>query len=161
LFERATVDFLESGSALIVAVVDADGMPSAGRAWGLTVVSPDEGRVRLLIDAADDEIVEDAAAGGRIAITGAEVATFRSTQLKGRVIRVERASADDDARAARFCEDFFAEVTKLDGTPREMLDRLVPDEYVACEILVDEVFDQTPGPSAGSAVGGSRGAGDG
>jgi hypothetical protein len=43
-------------------------------------------------------------------------------------------------------------VVATDGTDRRLLERLVPLDFVACDVMIDELYDQTPGPGAGSAV---------
>ena len=59
----------------------------------------------------------------------------------------------DHGRAAQYREAFFAVVHETEGTALELLRRLNADDYTACEIDVDELFDQTPGPAAGTAIG--------
>ena len=55
---------------------------------------------------------------------------------------------------ARFCESFFGVVEELEGTDRRLLERMVPDDFVACTVVIDELYDQTPGPGAGAALSG-------
>jgi hypothetical protein len=144
-----TTAFLESGCALVIGAVASDGEPFATRGWGLTVI--DGGPiVRLLLDADDTRTVSGDGWSDLIAITAASVPTFQSTQLKGRIRGVEPASDDDRVRAARFCDEFFTDIAETDFTPRVILDRMEPEHYVACLVEVDEIFDQTPGPSAGA-----------
>jgi hypothetical protein len=154
VFDPDLVALLESGCALIIGTVAGDGAPHAGRAWGLTVVQEGAGdRVRLLLDAADPRSIEHARAGGRIAITGGDVRTLKSRQVKGRVIEVHDATDTDFVRADAYCEAFFEDAVETDGTPREYMERLRPDGYVACIVAIDEAYDQTPGPGAGAPVG--------
>jgi hypothetical protein len=145
---------LESGCALIVGTVGRDREPHAGRAWGLTVLADEcgTGRVRLLLDADDEVTVRHVAAGGRVAITGGNVETLKSRQIKGRAVALFDATPDDDARAARYCAAFFAEVARADGTPLELLERMRPRAFAACVVEVGECYDQTPGPGAGARV---------
>ena len=156
VFEPATREFLESGCALIVGTVGADGEPHASRGWGLDVLGDDPPLVRLLLDAGDGVAVEHAAAGGRLAVTAASVRTLRSTQLKGARQGLEASSPDVAERAQRYLEQFFTDIGETDGTERDVLARLVPAGYVACTIHVDDRFDQTPGPGAGAPIGGPR-----
>jgi hypothetical protein len=142
---------LEGGSALIVATVGTGGMPHANRAWGVTVL--DRGnRFRVILDADDDVMLVNLRATGRVAVTGCDVVSLRSVQVKGRVEALEPVTARDLALRERCTELFFRDVEETDRTPRELLDRLVPGEFVACVVTVDEVYDQTPGPAAGAAV---------
>jgi hypothetical protein len=43
-------------------------------------------------------------------------------------------------------------VTAVDGTERRLLERLVPSDYTAWTVAIDEVYDQTPGPGAGAPL---------
>lgn len=142
--------FLETGCALIIGTVAIDGAPFASRGWGLDVL--DDGRIRLLVDGDDEGTLANAAATGAIAITAADVRTLHSTQLKGTVVAIDDGSDADAARARRYCDQFFLDIHETDGTAYEVLERMVPTRYAVCTCRVDEWFDQTPGPGAGSPV---------
>ena len=151
MFDEERTAFLEGGCALILATVLPDGEPHAGRGWGLTVL-PDDGHVRLLLDAEDLATVDQAAGRGAIAITGASVRTLRAVQLKGRALAVEAASGEDVARAERYCDAFFGDIVDTDGIDRTVVERMTPVGYVACTVAVEQLFDQTPGPGAGARL---------
>ena len=159
MFEPEIATFLGGGRAFIVATVGDANEPHATRGWGLELVDGpriDGGRsrrVRLLLDADDVCALEHVRSGRRIAITGADVRTLRSVQLKGRAVGLEDAGPDDEARAARYCDDFFGDITAIDGIERGVLERLVPSRYAACAVDVEELYDQTPGPGAGAPLG--------
>ena len=53
--------------------------------------------------------------------------------------------------AARYCDEFFADITATDGTERPILDRIVPSRFAAVVVSAGDWFDQTPGPGAGAA----------
>ena len=159
MFEPEMVAFLQSGCSTIIGTVDGDGVPHAGRTWGLDVLAPDaEGSepgvplVRLLIDADDVLTLQHLDDGGAVAITAANVPTLRSVQLKGRSLGVDAAGESDVERAARYCDDFFTDVEQTDGTERALLVRLVPERFAVCHMRIDEVYDQTPGPGAGAPL---------
>lgn len=149
-------EFVEGGCALIVGTVGPDGAPYASRGWGLQI-RPDQRRsVRLLMNL-DDPVTHANLSrvgdgGGAIAVTGADVPTLQSFQVKGRVTHVEPAGDDDRARAEHYINHFFHDIEVTDGTPRRLLERLRPADFVTYTIEVDEVFDQTPGPAAGLPV---------
>ena len=146
------VGFLHSGCSTIIGTVGADGEPHAGRAWGLDVLSPGEGRIRVIIDGDDELTVQHLTDLGAVAVTAANVPTLRSVQLKGRSVAVEPAVDADVELAERFCDAFFTDVEQTDGTERGLLVRLVPAHFVVCTMQVDEIFDQTPGPGAGAPL---------
>ena len=154
MLDDAAVAFLVGGCALIVGTVSPDGEPFVTRGWGLTVdVGSEPLTARLLLAAEDTRALELLEAGGRIEYTGTDVPTLRSLQVKGRSVRVEPATDDDRERAKRYADAFFEDVVSVDRHAPDALARLLPLDYVAVIVTIDEVFDQTPGPSAGTRVG--------
>lgn len=141
----------ESGAGLVVGTVSVDGAPRADRAWGVSVVDADERRIRFVMSA-DDPAVLEHLESGHVSLTAAEVNTFRSIQYKGRPVVVEAPTAEDIEMARSQSEKFFEMVNAVDGNPVEHLRRMLPLDTVAVEMTVTEMFDQTPGPSAGSAL---------
>jgi hypothetical protein len=137
------------GSALLVGTVARDGTPRATRGWSLELVDEEARRLRLVVSA-DDQVTLQNLGNGRIAVTGGDVRTVRSQQVKGRVECIEEATEQDLARMALHADVFFTDVEETDGTPRSLLTKLLPIEVVACEFVVDEAYDQSPGPTAGS-----------
>jgi hypothetical protein len=152
MLDPETVALLESGCSIAVATVDPDGAPHASRGFGLTVL-PDGIHVRLLLDAADRANLANLAGGGSIAVTGVAVPTLKAVQIKGRADEpILTTDAGDLARAARHLDSFFTDVSSVEGTPIALVDRLTPTAFAVCTVTVAEVFDQTPGPRAGSPV---------
>lgn len=153
---RIDRELAERGCALVVGTVGPDGAPYASRGWGLSLTPTTTGPVRLLLNAGDETTLANLrrsdASGGRIAVTGADVVTLRSFQVKGRVTAVEPATDDDEAKADRYADEFFTDIEATDGTARVLTERLRPTSYVACTVQVDEAYDQTPGPAAGAPV---------
>jgi hypothetical protein len=150
--EAGTTAFLEGKGATIVAFVDASGWPVAARGWGMTVLSHEDGRVRLIAEHDDEGRFDRLAGGGRIAVTLADVVTLRSCQIKGVVDRVEPVTEADIEVADHHSHAVFDDIARYDCLDYELAARMKPFEFVAIELVVDEVYDQTPGPGAGAAV---------
>lgn len=151
-----TVRFLEGGCALIVGLVDVGGRPHATRGWGLDVTAAEAGEVRLLLPAEDSVAAAILGRPTAIAVTGCDVSTLRSMQLKGVAQPAAPQTSDDPARARRYADAFFGDIHRMDGTPRELLERMLPESFLVCRFEVHERFDQTPGPSAGEPLSRSR-----
>jgi hypothetical protein len=152
VFDSEIVALMESGCSISVATVGSDGAPHASRGWSVTVLR-DGARVRLLVDADDLTTRANLAGGGAIAVTCVAVPTLRAVQLKGEADKpVPTSDGADLARAARHCESFFADVSSIEGTPVALLERLRPTTFAGCTVSVTEVYDQTPGPAAGSRL---------
>jgi hypothetical protein len=151
-----TTAFLEGGPGLIVGTVDPDGAPAATRGWGITVLSTETGECRVLLDRNAERALGNLEATRAIAVTCADVPTFYSVQLKGSLVRLEPATEADHSRLEDYVDRFFGDVIRTDGSDLASLDRLRPNEIVASIVRFDEIFDQTPGPGAGSALTGGR-----
>jgi Pyridoxamine 5'-phosphate oxidase len=156
MIDPKIAELLESGCSICVATVGPDGAPHASRGYGLTVMDP-RGRVRLLLDADDRQTRAHLAGGGPISVTGVSVPTLRAVQLKGTVEEPTVTSdAGDIARAAAHMDSLISDIHRMEGTPKALLERLRPSTYAVCTVTVDEIFDQTPGPEAGSRLRAAR-----
>jgi hypothetical protein len=155
VFDVDLSPLLAPGCALIAGLVDADGEPLATRAWSARVISTDPPVVRVGFQRG-----EVAGAGydpahphAPVAVTGAVVRTLESLQLKGRIVRVEEPDDEDLALIREHLEGFKEAVEEKDRIPRELLEYLFPEHFEMVTIEVNELFDQTPGPTAGRRVG--------
>lgn len=151
-----TEAFLHTGCALIVGLVSPDNEPHATRGWGLTVLHDQQDdaplRVRFLVDANNAVAVELLGSGCAVAVTAADVKTLRSLQMKGHALEVQPATDEDRAMWQHYSEQFFDDIEESDRTPRALLERFSPVDVVAGVAVIDELFDQTPGPGAGGRL---------
>ena len=152
VLEAETARFLGDKAALVVGAVGADGRPFATRGWGLTVLDRATGASRLLVDADDEGRLAHLAGVGGIAVTGSDVPTLRSCQVKGRVEGFDEVTVADLAVVEHYCEGFFGDIERTDHYPRHLLERYRPYRFAACRFVVAEVYDQTPGPHAGAPM---------
>lgn len=153
VLDPETTTFLQTGCALIVGTVAPDGTPHAGRAWGLDVVAHGPTpTVRVLLDSDDQLTIDHIAEGGAVAITATSVRTLQSMQLKGQARGLDAPQPGDEARMARYIDQFFGDIHDTDATAMEVLETFRPIGPVACIVEVRERFDQTPGPGAGARV---------
>ncbi len=151
MFQDELLTMIRAGAGLIVGTVDAHGEPRATRAWGALVPDGVPDRIRVAVTA-DDEVTLANLAGGLVAITGADVRTLRSVQVKGRVVGLSPPSADEVALVDRQTEAFLAGVHETDGNPLEALRRMLPGSIVVIDVDVGDAYDQTPGPGAGDQL---------
>lgn len=150
MIDATTVAFLEGGPGIVVGAVSPDGTPCVARGWGITVIDPERGRVRLLLPTDDPTLLDLVGDGRRVAATAASVRTYQALQLKGRSLGV---AADVDVEVvAQYQDAFFADLWEINGMSRELCDRFAPVGVVACTVEVDELYDQTPGPTAGAVL---------
>jgi hypothetical protein len=143
------VALLESGCATFLGAVGADGRPVASHTTGIRVVE-DGSRLRVMVNRADEEAIAALQATGVVAIGATDVYTLRSIQLKGRVVGVEPATAEDRIRTDAYIAAFSEAVYDTDGTDVALMRRAMPSDFVAVLTTIEDVFDQTPGPHAGT-----------
>jgi Pyridoxamine 5'-phosphate oxidase len=145
------MELVSAGASLVVGTVSADGEPRATRGWAVQVVDERTRRIRVVMGG-DDQVSVENLKNGRVALTGADVRTLRSVQLKGRVVSTAPATDEDVHLVADHSGAFFRAVHETDGMPIALLERLLPATVVAVEFEVEEMFDQSPGPGAGSEI---------
>ena len=137
-------------------MVGDDLAPHAARGWGIRFPHAGRPRCRVIIGAQELPALERRPGRRLLALTITEVRTLVSVQFKGPSGPPEPATAEDLDVVRRYSEAFFTIVEEVDGTPRVLLERMLPTAFVACEVDVEEFFDQTPGPRAGTPLGAGR-----
>lgn len=144
--------FLESGLVVLVATRNDALQPFVTRGWGVHVQDGDRRHVSLCVPRVSSaRTVADLTANGRIAVSCGHQATFRAVQMKGRFVASEGPSAAALERASEQFALFVEESAKI-GVPPHLLQVLFTTDLVSLTFVVDEVFDQTPGPGAGKKV---------
>ncbi len=138
-------------SSLVVGLVTPEGRPVATRAWAFDL---DEGgrEARVLLPSAEVRALGlpvDEALDLGIAVTGADVRTLASVQVKGRLRRLGAGTGADLARALRAFDGFATAVVETDGFDEALIARWMPASVHVAAVEVEEAYDQTPGPSAG------------
>jgi hypothetical protein len=139
---------LQADSSLIVGSVDAAGMPCSNRAWSIRV-HDDGTRLRVVIPEDAEVLCENIRSTGRVAVTATNIVTLESVQVKGEASNLGPETDDDRPHREHHIEVFTTAVQQVDGTRYDLMVRAVPVSFVAFDLAVHEVFDQTPGPKAG------------
>jgi hypothetical protein len=149
--------FFERGVSLMVGTRDADLVPELIRAWGPRV-SRDRKSVSLSVaKAGSARTLENLRANGRLAVTGALPLDSSAVQLWGRCLGTAPASRQDLA-AVQLHRDAFARLNETLGVPRPFIEALWRRELVGSpamvriRFVVEQIFNQTPGPDAGSRL---------
>jgi hypothetical protein len=150
VIETEVAELLESPCSLLVGTVDGHGRPDATRGWSAQLLGPD--RLRLLVATEARRAIANLADGGRLALTTTHFVTMVSWQLKGRATLVEEATAADRIRFDAFCAGCLEILAPLHMVSEETIARITPAGVVAVEMVVEQVFDQTPGPGAGARI---------
>ena len=148
--------FLES-PVMIVIGTGAKGAAEIGRGLGAAV--EDAGKTLHLVVSAWQwpETVAQARTTGRIAVTFARPADYVTYQVKGQVDRVAPLTPFLRACAERYASGIVQVLAGL-GLPPELTAPWRSErDLVALHIRPGQVFVQTPGPHAGSPLGGGDG----
>lgn len=143
--------FVDQGLSVLVGTADAEGNPNASRAIALTA-SPDLCRATVYLPAVtSQQTIANIATTRRLAVLSAHPIDHGSVQVKGwsRTVRLAR---DDEAELIRARLSQFSEILEMVGLPRRITMSINYWPSFAVEFDVEEVFDQTPGPMAGSAL---------
>lgn len=156
MLDADLIEHLQSDGTLIVGTVDETGIPDAVYGWALEVLDPAAGAgpptVRFLVPERAARTRTNLEATGRVAATVTDVVTLRSAQLKGRVVGFDTPSAADERRCRRRFDAVAARIHADDGTPLEVLANFRPGRVYGVTVSVEEVYDQTPGPVAGTRL---------
>lgn len=152
MLDAEAIALFEGGSALLVGSVGPGNEPHASRGYGVTILDGAGTRARVLVSADEPSTLDNLRENARVAVTATDVRNLRGIQVKGHVTGVDAPTPEDRDCARRYLDAFFAVVYETDGVERELLERVIPTDYVACTIAIDGSFDQTPGPGAGTRI---------
>ena len=137
--------------SLFVGTVSPDGLPAGCRA--IAAVSHDEMQsltIYLPMSTSRD-VLANIAATKRLALVGTHPPTHSTMQLKGTTTGV-RLAADYEARLVENSLDKFADSLFAIGIPRRITRSINHWPAFAIDMKVEEVFEQTPGPNAGTPI---------
>jgi hypothetical protein len=142
---------VEPGVSVIVGSVDAEGNPSCCRAVGLR--SDDElATVTVFVPTAtSQDTMANVEATRRLAIVTTHPISHCATQLKGTVERTRPAREDEEP----FILDHFGGfggVLNAIGYPLRVTRSIVHWPAYAVEMRVEEIYEQSPGPKAGTRL---------
>lgn len=143
---------LKGGRSVVVGTVDPHGIASCCRGFAIRAAE-DLGTVTVYVPAATSrEVVANAATTRKLAVTTSAPLDHSTLQLKGTATDVRMARDDEQTfLAERF--DEFAAVLEQIGLSRRVSSRVTHWPAFAIDVLVEEIYDQTPGPRAGTPLG--------
>ena len=142
---------LEPGMSIVVGAVDAHGAPSCCR--GIALASNDDLRsvTVYLPVATSHDTIENLALTKRLAVAVMFPLDHSATQIKG-VVEETRLARDDEAAFVRDRFEAFAGVLDAAGVPKRLTRSLMHWPAFAIRVRVEQVFEQTPGPKAGTRL---------
>jgi hypothetical protein len=157
---RIPADFvalMAKGVSVIVASRDAALRPSVMRAVG-SDIAPDGASVTVYLSRPQSrQLLQDIAATGHVAAVFSQPSTHRTVQVKASRAEIRNAGPEDAPRLAAYLASMEWEIQQVGFPPpmtRAMLQHRLED-VVAVSFVPAEAFDQTPGPRAGTRLGGA------
>jgi hypothetical protein len=142
---------LEPGVSTIVGSVDRDGNPSCCRAVGLKSEN-DLATVTVFVPmATSQETIANVAATRRLAIVTTHPISHCATQLKGIVESTRPAREDEQPFIEAFLGGFGGVLNTI-GYPLRVTRSVVHWPAYALEMRVEEIYEQSPGPKAGTRL---------
>jgi hypothetical protein len=149
---RRLADKLGLGAAVVVATRDEALRPHIARGWAVELF-PEERLVRLCVEAADgSRAMANLTGAPEIAVTLMRPSTYRSVQMKGTLVGIQEPT-DDQRRGAEEHQLALSDESAMVGlSPRLAVRLLRPEALVSVTLLIDEIYDQTPGPTAGARL---------
>ena len=148
------VEFLESGISILVGTRDAHLRPEFARGIGARI-HPGGSELTVWIAASTAELtLANVRDNARLAVCFAAI-DHRSFQFKGRAIDVRDAHPDERAIVERYRAAIALHWGQV-GMPPRLTHRMIVWPAHALTLRVESVFQQTPGPGAGAALGKPR-----
>ena len=148
---------IERGASVMVGTRDSELVPELVRAWGPRV-DPDRKHVSVCVAmAAGAKTLENLRDNVRVAATFALPADSNAIQVWGRCIGTGRPHRSD-LTAVHQHRETFARVNIDIGVPLPFIEALWQRELAGSPVMVrirfvaEQIFNQTPGPDAGSPL---------
>jgi hypothetical protein len=151
LSDPSLVRYLGNGMSIVVGTVGAAGWPATCRAVALVGHEDGLGVTVYLPVATSAETIANVASNGRVAIVSSCPTDHGTVQLKGRS-RGVRVACEGEAEVIHAQMERFADVLDQVGIPRRITRSFTSWPVFAVDVEVEAVFEQTPGPRAGSLV---------
>lgn len=143
--------FLEEGLAIHVGTRDARLRPNGARAAAATVAGGGRELIVYIPDVAVRRLLPDLESNGHAAVVFCRPVDERACQIKGLFRNARAATSAERALVQAQWDGFLAQLERI-GIPRAVSARWVTWPATAVTLAVTELFDQTPGPRAGTPL---------
>ena len=142
---------LEPGTSVLIGTADARCVPASCRAIAVTS-SDDLATATVYIPLSNSQqVVQNIATTKRIAVSATHPLDHCSVQIKGMATDV-RLARDDEAALLKTRLDALADVLHKVGVPSRVVRGAAYWPAFAVTLRVEEIFEQTPGPKAGTRL---------
>ena len=143
--------FLEEGLGIYVGTRDDGLRPNGARALAVMVAGGGAELTVHLAAVAADRLLPDLRSNGQVAVSFARPVDDRACQIKGLFVAARPTSDEERAAVERQWQGFLSQLEKI-GIPEAATESWVRWPAIAVRVSVTAVFDQTPGPLAGTPL---------
>jgi len=143
--------FLQEGLAIHIGTRNEALEPNGARAIALTVENDGLHVVVYVAKVAIKRLMPDLESNGHAAITFVRPVDERAGQLKGTFVSARAAKSNERALVMAQWDGFLRSLEAI-GIPRTNLTEWVTWPAVAVRLRTTALFDQTPGPKAGTPL---------
>ena len=152
VIDSGLADFLKLPVMLVAAVRGIQGKAAIARGMGVRL-STDRALVDFLVSRMQwPDAVLGLETGAPVALTACDPKDYRTIQVKGRLVAVTDADANDLALGTDYRNRIFANLRALGVEDRQIACWLAAEDLVRLRFAPVTVFDQTPGQGAGTAL---------
>lgn len=142
---------LENVGTILVGTRDATLTPEITRGWGPTIL-PDGHTIDLCISlSAGAKTLGNLGNNDEVAVTFHHTVTYHTVQLKGRFLESGELTPQDWESVERQ-KNILMEQAKVHGIVLSIGLRIFTPDLVRIRFVVQQAFEQTPGPGAGGAL---------
>lgn len=142
---------IESVGTILVGTRDAYLRPEIARGWGAHIL-PDRHTIDLCISlSAGTKTLVNLRDHDEVAVTFHHTNTYKTVQLKGRFLESDEPTPEDWERVKRHEKELTAQAA-INRIPLDIGSRLFTEDLVRIRFVVEQAFEQTPGPSAGGKL---------
>ncbi|HZU79344.1 MAG TPA: hypothetical protein VE991_05465 [Acidimicrobiales bacterium] len=142
--------FIEPGVAMLGASADDDLVPEAFRVFGVSWDT--DGHLRALISSDATRTLATVKPGTWLCFTFTDMA-LRSVQVKGRALSDPELPGRADVELMRRYRIKIIAACRTRGLSPLLIEAIRPLSAFAVTVAVEELYDQTPGPTAGARFG--------
>lgn len=142
---------IESGVAVVVGTRDSALNPEITRGWGARVLPGQDGMEICVSRSAGAATLRNLQDNGEIAVVFCLPTSYKTVQLKGHIAELGEPNQAHCEWVERH-KDAFAAQVELVGVPPSLVSNFALDDLVRIRFVVEQAFEQTPGPSAGGSL---------
>jgi hypothetical protein len=151
MIDEALARFLSEGLSIHIGTRDGRLRPSGARASAVTV-DPDGRHILVYVpELATTRILPDLESNAQMAVSVGRPVDDRACQVKGLVTAIRPATPDERPIVRAQWQAFMRQLEAI-GIPGDFTLGWTPWPAIAVRLRVTAVFEQTPGPQAGTPI---------